>query len=137
VRITSSEIAGTWTGRIIRIGTTIDIKTQTVQVFVSIDHRMGDGLHDGVFVSAAITGRRIPAAVTVPRRALYDEQFVYVVRDGALDLRKVNVVRKDPETVIVDDGLTEGELLVTQMLQGVAPGMPARPRNLPQETGAP
>ncbi|MCX8045162.1 MAG: efflux RND transporter periplasmic adaptor subunit [Desulfobacterota bacterium] len=137
VRLTSPEIAGLWSGRISRIGTTVDVKTQTVQVYVGVDHRMDDGLHDGVFIHATIAGRTIPAAVVVPRRALYEEQFVYVIRNGLLDYRRVSVARKNPDTVIVNDGLVDGELLVTQLLQGVSAGMHARPRNLPPEGNMP
>jgi len=137
VRLTSAEIAGTWSGRIVRIGTTIDFKTQTVQVYVAVDHRPGDGLYDGVFVKAAVTGRRIPAAAVIPRAALYEEQFVYVIRDGALDYRRVNIARREPDHVIADAGLADDELLVVDMLQGVAPGMRARPKQQPAAEGAP
>ena len=133
VQLTSAEIPGSWQGRITRIGTTIDTKTQTVQVYVTVDHNFGDGLYDGVFVKAIITGRTIPRAVIVPRRAIYEEQFVYVVRNGVLDYRNVGIARKQPDAVVVTSGLAEGELLVTQMLQGVYSGMRARPRNIPLE----
>ncbi|GAG98505.1 unnamed protein product, partial [marine sediment metagenome] len=46
--------------------------------------------------------------------------------DGVFDYRKVDVARRELENVIVKDGLKEGEMMVTEMLQGVASGMAAQ-----------
>lgn len=126
--LTSDEVTGAWSGRILRVGKTIDDKTQTVQVYIGIEHKPGDGLYDGVFMKAVMPGRVIPSAVLVPRKALYEQQYVYLVKDGRLDYRRVRVARREPEQVIVAGGLHEGEQLVVDMLQGVGPGMLARPR---------
>ncbi len=131
VALTSGEVPGSWTGRILRMGKTIDAKTQTVQLYIGIDHSLDDGLYDGVFMKAVAGGRVIPSAVVVPRKALYEQQFVYVIQDGKLNYRRVIVARREPDYVIVSGGLTNGELLVTDMLQGIVPGMLARPRNAP------
>ncbi|MBN2106008.1 MAG: efflux RND transporter periplasmic adaptor subunit [Deltaproteobacteria bacterium] len=130
VTLTSEEVAGTWSGRILRVGKTIDAKTQTVQIYIGVGRRLDDGLYDGVFIKAVVAGSIIPSAAIVPRKALYEQQFVYVVKDGRLEYRKVRIVRREPDYVIAAGGLNNGDLLVVDMLQGVAPGMRARPRNL-------
>lgn len=129
VQLTSREFAGSWTGRVRRIGKKTDTRTQTVQVYIAVDAGGDERLHDGVFLEAAIPGRTIPGAVAVPRRALYEESFVYVIEDGHLRYRKVAVARREPDHVIVTGGLHAGDLLVVEMLQGVSDGMLARPRN--------
>jgi multidrug efflux pump subunit AcrA (membrane-fusion protein) len=128
VQLTSSEITGRWTGSIRRIGKTIDTRTQTVQIYIAVDQSGDDNLYDGVFLKAQIPGKTIPHACKIPRQALYQEQFVYVIENERLAYRQVQVVRGQPDYTIVNGGLANGDLLVVEMLQGVAPGMPARPR---------
>ena len=42
---------------------------------------------------------------------------------------QVEVVRSETDSVIVSGGLADGDMLVTDVLQGVSPGMPARVKN--------
>ncbi len=136
VTLTSSEIAGTWTGRIKRIGKTIDTRTQTAQVYIAVDQPEDTHLFEGVFLKAAIPGRIIPGACIVPRKALYSQGLVYVIEDGLLTNREVQIARGEPEYIIVNGGLSDGDLLVVEMLQGVAAGMPARSQQpLPEDQG--
>jgi len=128
VTLTSSEIEGAWTGTIRRIGKTIDTRTQTVQIYIAVDQSGDENLYDGVFLKATIPGKNIANACSVPREALYEQKFVYVIENERLSYRQVQVVRGQPDYVIVNGGLEDGELLVVEMLQGVAPGMLARPR---------
>jgi len=127
--LTSNELPGTWSGSIRRIGKTIDTRTQTVQIYITLDNGRDDRLYDGIFMKAVIPGRIIPGAVIVPRKALYEQQYVYVLSGGQLDYRRVRIVRREPEYVIADEGLADGDRLVVEMMQGVAPGMPARARD--------
>ena len=62
----------------------------------------------------------------MPRKALYEEKFVYVIENGKLSYLPVQVARRQPDYVIVNGGLDNGALLVVEMLQGVSPGMSAR-----------
>ena len=128
VTLTSSEIAGAWTGTIRRVGKTIDTRTQTVQIYIAVDHSGDEHLYDGVFLKATIPGKRISYAYCVPRKALYEQEFVYIIEDGRFSYRQVQVVLKQPDYVIVNGGLKDGDLLVVEMLQGVAPGMLAQPK---------
>lgn len=125
VVLTSSEIAGQWTGRIERIGKTIDTKTQTVYVYIAVQER-DEKLINGVFMKAEMPGRIIENAVIVLRKAVYEDTYVYVIADGVFDYRRVDVARRELDYVIVKDGLKEGEMMVTEMLQGVASGMAAQ-----------
>ena len=93
-----------------------------------VEHAGDDSLYDGVFLKAVIPGRTIPHACMVPRKALYEQMYVYVVEDGRLVYRQVHIARREPEYVIVDEGLKNGDLLVVEMLQGVSPGMLASPK---------
>jgi len=135
VILTSSEIEGQWLGKIKRIGKSIDEKTQTVQVFVSVENKNRDYLINGVFLKASIPGNIIEKALSVPSRAIYNENYVYLVKNKKLEFRKVDVVRRQSENVIVTGNLQNGDTLVTDLLQGVASGMPATARLSEQSEG--
>ena len=78
-------------------------------------------------------GKIIPNAFIVPRKALYEQGFVYVIENERLSYRQVQIVRRQPDYVIVNGGLKDGDLLVVEMLQGVAAGMLARPKEKSRE----
>jgi multidrug efflux pump subunit AcrA (membrane-fusion protein) len=125
---TSSEMAGEWKGKIKRVGKSIDEQTQTVPVFMTVSNNGSDHLYDGIFLRAEIPGTVIPEAFRIPRRALYNEKFVYLIKEGKLDYREINIARMQTDAVIINGGIVNGDSLVTDVLQGVASGMPALAR---------
>ncbi len=127
VRLEAVELNSSWNGRISRIGKVIDERTQTIPVFIELGAAAGNQtLFQGAFLNVSIPGRKIDSSVALHRKALYEDRFVYVVDGGALDYREVQVARSLSDSVIVDAGLSTGDTLVTEVLQGVARGMPAR-----------
>ncbi len=128
VRFTSSEISGQWQGKINRIGNNIDTRTQSIQVYASVDKGDRNGLYNGVFLKAEIPGKVIKNGISIPRKAIYEDRFVYMVEGGKLDYREVEISFEEPESVIATGGIQNGDTLVVEVLQGVAPGMLARPQ---------
>ncbi len=135
VRITSNEIAGEWSGRISRIDNSINEQNQTVSLYVSLDDGF-DSVLNGIFVKADIPGVIISDSFRMPRNVIYQEMFIYIVKNGRLDYRKVEIAKKDKDEVIIRGGVDEGELFVTDILQGVSGGMPARTLDDTEEGGA-
>ncbi|MCP4706646.1 MAG: HlyD family efflux transporter periplasmic adaptor subunit, partial [candidate division Zixibacteria bacterium] len=84
VKLFSSEISGEWSGQINRIGKTIDSRTQTVQVFISIDDLNQLQIYEGVFFQVEIAGFNIENAISIPHKALYNEKYVYLIENGRL-----------------------------------------------------
>ncbi len=125
VTFTSAELSGEWSGEVKRIGSDIDSRTQTVEVFMDIDNDGQAALLNGVFLEADIPGQSVETGIAVPRRALYEDNFVYLIVNGILEYRQVSIARFETETVIIDGGIAEGDTLVMEPLQGVGPGMPA------------
>jgi multidrug efflux pump subunit AcrA (membrane-fusion protein) len=123
VTFTSSDITGTWTGKIKRIGNTIDEQTQSVQVFISIDKSKEDRIYNGIFLNAAIPGKAIKNSYEIPRSAVYNSDYIYLIKDGKLDYRRIDIARREINSVIVNGAISDGDTLVTEVLQGVAPGM--------------
>ncbi|MCB9058948.1 MAG: efflux RND transporter periplasmic adaptor subunit [Calditrichae bacterium] len=132
VRFSSTELDGTWFGQIRRIGQNIDSRTQSIPAFVSIENKTA--LPNGVFLTADLPGKSIGNAVVVPRQAIYNDQYVYLIKNEQLFFQKVGIAFKQIESVIVTSGLTAGDTLVVELMQGIAAGMPAKPRLLTGES---
>jgi len=135
----------TWTGRIVRTEGEIDARSRMVNVVARVEDPYGRGesaareengepiavsererppLAVGLFVEAEIRGRRVEAAVILPRSALRDGDRVLVVdAGGRLHFRDVEVLRKEREEVVIGDGLAAGEDVVVSPLPAVVDGM--------------
>ena len=125
VKLFSEELDAEWRGRINRIGQSIDERTQTVPAFISIV-KNGHPFYNGIFLRAEIPGATISSAVSVPLRAIYEDRFVYVIENGVFATRDINITFRESDSCIIDSGLADGDTLVVELLQGVAPGMPAQ-----------
>jgi membrane fusion protein (multidrug efflux system) len=137
VSLSSSEIEGHWTGTITRVGQTVDSRTQSVQVFIALDDLAISPVLEGVFFQVTMSGLRVDHSVSIPRKALYDDEFVYLIKEGALSFRKVAIARKEQSSVIVNGGLDDGDTLVIEAMQGVYEGMSATSSAHATETGSP
>ena len=133
ITFTSTEIPGKWTGTITRIGSDIDTRSQTVQIHVSMNNEPGAALLNGTFLEARIPGHRIDNAYAIPPKAIYEDKYVYLITDGKLKRSPVTIVRREPNRIIIDDGIMDSDTLVVEIMQGVAPGMPASARTMSTE----
>lgn len=130
VKVHSSQFPGQWQGRIDRIASTVNQDTQTVTVYVRLDE--GEApfpLLAGLLFEADFPGIPIANASSIASQNLYGDNMVYLLVDGALEQRKVTVARREVDRVLVTEGLEQGELLVTDLLEGVAAGMKAISRD--------
>lgn len=132
--VVSTKFAGelhSWTGRVDRLEGQVDPRSRMVNVVVVVD-RPFDGaggrppLYPGTFVDVTIEGRRLEDVVTVPRSALREGDQVWVVAEGVLDIRDVEVLRRDRGRAYLGRGLEPGESIVTSSLDAVTDGMAVR-----------
>lgn len=123
VTLSSEDIEGTWQGRVKRISDQIDPGSQTVQVFISVN---GKDLREGMYMRGEVASRQVEDAMRIPRDLLVDQKGVYVVQDSLLQLRSVNVIKMEAETVIVT-GLSGQEQLLANPLPGAFDGMRVAP----------
>lgn len=135
VTLTSVELGKTWKGNITRIGNSIDLRTQSVSIFVRLDPSAISEVFEGIFLQVQIKGQKVKNAISIPRRALYSDNYVYFIRNGRLDYQQIKIARRETNSVIVSGGISEGDTLVTEVLQGVTSGMLARPKSTLSEEG--
>jgi RND family efflux transporter MFP subunit len=124
-----------WEGRIVRTEGELDPKTRMIHAVARVEDPYGRGddpnrppLAVGLFVNAEIRGRRVDDAVVIPRSALRGHSEVVVVDDeNRLRLRRVDVLRRNPRTVVLSAGIEPGERVCTAPLSVVVDGMQVRP----------
>ena len=123
----------TWSGHVARVMAMMDERTRTLPMVIEVDEPEIDKqpksyfrLRPGMFVTIKIKGKEIQEAFVVPRYVVYPGDVVYTVKDNHLRIKEVNILRSYKDLVIVDGGLTEGELIVKTPLSSVKDGMRVR-----------
>jgi multidrug efflux pump subunit AcrA (membrane-fusion protein) len=138
IRLPVGERNYSWPGRVVRTLGEVDPLGRMVRVVVAVDdpYLLGGRISDsrpplavGSFVEVALQGRRLPSAAIIPRRALREEDTVWLADDDSLlRIRSVQVLRREQETVIIGDGLQDGERVIVSSLSGAADGLKVRVR---------
>jgi RND family efflux transporter MFP subunit len=122
------QIEQIWQGRLVRIERRVDRDTRTFFVVAEVDQpydlaRYSIPLSVGLFVNADIEGISVNDAVSIPRAALHDDTFVYLVSDGVLLRDDVTVLRREYDSVVISQGLENGDQLVMTKLDLMVEGM--------------
>lgn len=123
-----------WEGRVSRMEAQVDQQSRMVHVVVEIrdPYKATDGrpaLLPGTFVDVSIYGRALEDVVAIPRHAVREGGGVWVVEDGLLKVRDVEVLRSDRQQTLVSSGLAQGDQVVVSTLDAVTDGMKVRISN--------
>lgn len=128
--VLKAEFAGrehTWRAEVVRTEGELDGDTRMVNVIAQVaapyDPPNGAPLTVGMFVEAEILGREVADVVVLPRAALQANDQVYLVgTDNRLEFRDVAILRATGETVYIQGGIAEGELVCTNRLEAAVEG---------------
>ncbi|MHA6281308.1 efflux RND transporter periplasmic adaptor subunit [Salinimicrobium sp. CAU 1759] len=80
----------------------------------------------GTFVESLIEGNEIENVVRLDRDYLRDNDKVWVMQDGKLFIKEVDVLLTDSQYAYITDGLEHGEKVITTNLSTVAEGAAVR-----------
>jgi len=83
-------------------------------------------LKPGMFVTVRIQGRQVENVHRLPRHLIHDGETVYLAADNQLSVRPVTILRRFKKSVLISDGLSDGDLVVTTPLSGAVTGMKIR-----------
>lgn len=118
----------TWSGKIVRTESAIDSNAQQLYVVAQIDAPFAkqlDGktpLKIGQYVTAQITGNTVADQLVIPNKALYQNSYVFVVDNGKLARRDLQLAWQNDQASVVASGLQAGDVLVTSPLGQVVSG---------------
>jgi RND family efflux transporter MFP subunit len=120
----------TWKGRMVRMKAQIETRTRTLPVIIGIEDTLVRGgkeadmrLRPGIFVRVRIKGRKIDRAYVLPRHVVHPGDVVYTVNDQRLKIKPVRVLHTYQETVIITEGLSDGEHIIKSPLSSPMEGM--------------
>jgi membrane fusion protein (multidrug efflux system) len=120
------------------VNVTVDRTTDTVLVRASVPNPKG-ALIDGQLVRVNLEAGTPEEKIVVPQAALIADQegiYVFAVEDGKAVQKRVKTGGESGTGVVVDEGLSGGELVIVEGLQGVRPGIAVRATPLqPAVTG--
>lgn len=111
------------TGKVVRKSDFIEAETQSRSIFVEVDPAYSNQVLPGQLYEVTFPGQVIPNAMQIPRGAVFNSSTVYIVLDGELKKREINVIKRN-ETTFVFNGLPQGVKVVAEPLINVKENTP-------------
>ncbi|MGE0434546.1 MAG: efflux RND transporter periplasmic adaptor subunit [Planctomycetota bacterium] len=124
----------TWTGQIVRTEGRVDPRTRWLYAIARVENPLGGDpaqpkrppLMLDLFVEAEMAGKQTGHVVRLPREAVHGENTVHVVEAGKLAFRKVEVLRRTLDEMVVraySGSLNTGDRVVITPLPAPVEGM--------------
>jgi RND family efflux transporter MFP subunit len=122
-------------GRVIKLLGTLETEGRMARILVEVKDPLGlktAGKNQlplliGEYVRIEIAGRQLQNVYRIPRTALRDDTNLWIVsKDGKLDIRKVETIWRDSQTVLLRNGLEPGDRLIVSDLPSPIRGMPVQ-----------
>lgn len=122
------------TGYIYRLVGALENQTRMARVLIAVpdphsyqsDNADRPTLMIGTYVEALIQARALNDVIQLNRDYVRDDDTVWGMEDGALRIKDVNIVFRDAQYAYIDEGLSEGDRVVTTNLSTVTDGAPLR-----------
>ena len=134
VRLRSNARDVKWPAELLRTSETVDPKTRTVGVIVSVDKPyegikpiVRPPLVKGMFVEVEIAGRRTMDRIVIPRSAVHEGRVYIADKGNRLRIRKIDVLAEQGGKAVIESGLSLGERIVISDLSPAIDGMLLKP----------
>jgi len=107
----------------------IDAVARQLHVIAQVDDPYGDGakgqvpLKIGQYVTARLRGKQLRGALVIRNDTIYQGMYVYVVENGTLQRRDIDIAWQNGEDAVIRNGLSPGEALVVTPLGQVTSGV--------------
>ncbi|MDH3336999.1 MAG: efflux RND transporter periplasmic adaptor subunit [Gammaproteobacteria bacterium] len=126
-----SDLMGpnSWEARLVRTEGAIDESARQLHVIAEIEDPFGKAseghnpLKIGQYVTAEMPGRTVSDAVVIPNNTIYQGSYVYVVDDGILRRKDIEVAWQNDSEAIIAGSLQVGDELVLTPLGQVTSGI--------------
>ncbi len=119
-----------YNGEIDRIGAQIASARGGVEVIAVIDGKLpGNQLRPGAFVEIIVPDKSFSDRFMIPETAVYDGETIYVINEGKLEERKIRILARDGDQVILGGELKEGDEVMTTRIAEISRGLRVRTNN--------
>lgn len=124
-------------GRLYKFIGALEEQTRMARLLVSVDDPLARGdrgsdkpaLVIGAYVECRIQAKEIPDVVRLNRDYVRKRDTVWVMQEGALDIRDVEIVFRDDRYAYIQSGLQDNEMVVKTNLATVVQGAGLRRKN--------
>ncbi len=128
-------------GRVERLIGNLDDGTRLARLIITVEDPLGRNsdvppLLIGMIVEANISGRELADVVRVNQDYVRKGDTVWVLKDGKLDIRDINIVHGDKKYAYINQGIESGDRIVATNLATVARGIPLQDNGDGSEEGA-
>ena len=122
-----------WVGNLERVDGVIDPMTRMIKLIANFKNNFIEEtkpiLPIGLFVEAEINGKQLEDIFMIPNSALTpNDELLFLNQDDALEIRKVSVLTKMKNHILVKEGMKAGERVVVSKLSIATNGMLVNPR---------
>ncbi|MDG1900461.1 MAG: efflux RND transporter periplasmic adaptor subunit [Candidatus Marinimicrobia bacterium] len=122
-----------WAGNLERVDGVIDPMTRMIKLIANFKNNFIEEtkpiLPIGLFVEAEINGKQLENIFMIPNSALTpNDELLFLNQDDALEIRKVSVLTKMKNHILVKEGMEAGERVVISKLSIATNGMLVNPR---------
>ena len=119
----------TYEGTVIKLTGSLEIRGRMVRILIAVNDPWGvetpveKPLLLGEYVEAIIKGNLLDNVTRIPRRALREDNVVWLDTDGKLEIKPVEVLFRESDSILVR-GLPAGSFLITTDIAAPVPGQP-------------
>ena len=128
-----------WDGFVSRIKGQMEEKTRTLPVVIQVQNGhpgTGHPLMPGMFVMVEIVGKQVKDIFLLPQETVHENNSVYVVEDGKVHIKLVKVLRRVDNQLYINEGINEGDQIITRFPGVATEGMNVRVRSKQDQNGA-
>ena len=115
VKVYDSKKTSNWNGRIVRKSQNVNPTTQSINVYVALNSTSKNPLYKGEYLEAKFGGIKLFNVMEIPRKAVFNQNEVFIVQDGLLEKREI-VIEKINKDKIYLSGLENGVDIVAEPL---------------------
>lgn len=116
-----------WEGTFSRTGESMDLKTGTIAIYITVDKPYGNvipgkrpPLVTNMYVEVALKGRPLPDRFVIPRSSVHDKKVYICTPENRLEIRSVDPEFYMADMAVLSHGFEPGEKLVlTDMVPAV------------------
>lgn len=112
-------------GKVNRVSNFVDPNSQSILVYINLRNSSDFPLYEGMYMKAKFAETELEDVMEIPRAALFNFDEVYVVEDGKLSKRRVNIAKVDEYTAFIN-GIKVGSDIVVESLINASDQMPVQ-----------
>ncbi|MCF8044615.1 MAG: HlyD family efflux transporter periplasmic adaptor subunit [Desulfarculaceae bacterium] len=120
--------AGKYRAKLLRVKSSVDRETRTLPLTLEITpesvkkEKEPVAIRPGVFVKCRLAGITRDNIFEIPRYLVSRGNTLFLVKDGELEKIEVGILRHFEEKVYIDQGLEEGDIVLTTQVPGASDG---------------